>query len=40
MQRRLFPSPRLLAGVVLALVLGACDTQLSDEDTLSTRFFY
>ena len=37
MQRRLFSSPRLLAGVVLALVLGACDTQPPDEDSLSTQ---
>ncbi|HEX5748172.1 MAG TPA: neutral/alkaline non-lysosomal ceramidase N-terminal domain-containing protein [Archangium sp.] len=37
MQRRLFTSPRLLAAVVLALALGACDTQSPDEDSLSTR---
>ncbi|KFA89725.1 neutral/alkaline ceramidase [Archangium violaceum] len=37
MQRRLFSSPRLLAAVVLALTLGACDTQSPDEDSLSTR---
>ena len=39
MQRRSFPSSRLLAAVVLALALGACDTQAPapDEDSLSKQ---
>ncbi|HYO65767.1 MAG TPA: neutral/alkaline ceramidase [Archangium sp.] len=39
MQRRFFSSPRLLAAVVLALALGACDTQAPapDEDSLSKQ---
>jgi neutral ceramidase len=37
MQRRPFPSLRLLAAVTLALVLGACDTDLPDESPLSTQ---
>ncbi|AKJ00325.1 neutral ceramidase [Archangium gephyra] len=39
MQRRFFSSPRLLAAVVLALALGACDTQAPapDEDALSKQ---
>ncbi|HYO55889.1 neutral/alkaline ceramidase [Archangium sp.] len=37
MQRRPISSPRLLAAVVLALALGACDTQAPDEDSLSTQ---
>lgn len=40
MQRRLFPSPRWMAAVVLALTLGACTSEPPDsqqEDSLSTR---
>ncbi|MFY0564015.1 neutral/alkaline ceramidase [Archangium lansingense] len=33
MQKRLFSSPRVLAAVVLALALGACDTNAPDEET-------
>jgi neutral ceramidase len=37
MQRRLYSNPRLLAAVVLALTLSACDTDTPDEDSLSTQ---
>ena len=37
MQRRPLPSLRLLTAVVLALALGACDTEPANEDSLSTR---
>ncbi len=37
MQRRVLPSPRLLAAVVLALSLGACAPEVPDEDSLMTQ---